>query len=248
MFAERKALVVVRNKILPQIILSLLLICSLVSCADPHDPIVIVEKFLKEPDRIKKMKYVRKEQQTSFILLDSLLHHIPDKYLTIRHAQEFVDDKEIIIDVVVGKIDSIPSLGSLDDVWQIFMFKVDGKYKIDLAATAVPIKNELLREIIKNGDQNPHDLKLLLTSWTIDDPYKTINGDATLMGLIAQCSLDVQFFITNEQLERRFQEIFNTNKDRKPGNHLIVRVRQIDPSEKIFIIDSLVQKGWVSGK
>jgi len=200
----------------------------------------VVEKFLAETNPQNKMQYVR--DSSDYLRnnnISDLLKELPQNYIEIKHSKEIVDDKEIIVEVVIDKI----SVGGkiVDKTKEFFVFNNNGKYKIDLDASFVK-RDTTLERLIRNKISFIKEIRAYVTEFSIRNE-KFISNKKVLMWLDDQKNSE-GYYIVDESLYESIKSIFSKNS----FVHLILKINYLPENDIYIIADSLIQKGWIKNK
>lgn len=200
----------------------------------------VVENFLAETNPQNKMQYVR--DSSDYLRnnnISDLLKELPQNYIEIKHSKEIVDDKEIIVEVVIDKI----SVGGkiVDKTKEFFVFNNNGKYKIDLDASFVK-RDTTLERLIRNKISFIKEIRAYVTEFSIRNE-KFISNKKVLMWLDDQKNSE-GYYIVDESLYESIKSIFSKNS----FVHLILQINYLPENDIYIIADSLIQKGWIKNK
>lgn len=200
----------------------------------------VVENFLAETNPQNKMQYVR--DSSDYLRnnnISDLLKELPQNYIEIKHSKEIVDDKEIIVEVVIDKI----SVGGkiVDKTKEFFVFNNNGKYKIDLDASFVK-RDTTLERLIRNKISFIKEIRAYVTEFSIRNE-KFISNKKVLMWLDDQKNSE-GYYIVDESLYESIKSIFSKNS----FVHLILKINYLPENDIYIIADSLIQKGWIKNK
>lgn len=171
--------------------------------------------------------------------ISDLLKELPQNYIEIKHSKEIVDDKEIIVEVVIDKI----SVGGkiVDKTKEFFVFNNNGKYKIDLDASFVK-RDTTLERLIRNKISFIKEIRAYVTEFSIRNE-KFISNKKVLMLLDDQENSE-RYYIIDESLYENIKSIFSKNN----FVHLILQINYLPENDIYIIADSLIQKGWIKNK
>lgn len=220
-------------------ILFLINIILFAGCQE-DEAVKTVEDFLSEKNPQDKLQYVRgNSDYLKNNSLSGMIEELPQNYIEIKRSEEIVDDKEIIVEVVIDKI----SVGGkiVDKTKEFFVFNNNGKYKIDLDASFVK-RDTTLERLIRNKISFIKEIRAYVTEFSIRNE-KFISNKKVLMWLDDQKNSE-GYYIVDESLYESIKSIFSKNS----FVHLILKINYLPENDIYIIADSLIQKGWIKNK
>lgn len=206
----------------------------------PDNSIEFVRNFLSERELHNKLSYIRegsnylKTHDTS-----SILNEFPAEYLELKRSEEKMDANEEIIEVVLKKV--LVGIKLIDMTQSIFLWKYEGKLKIDLDASLYRDQN-LLDSLLNNDIEFQKEMRVYVTPFTVGENER-INNRRPLMAMIDNSSGE-NLYVLEKSIYNQLREIFSKNK----LAHLIVHVYYRTENEYSIIVDSLIQVGWIKNK
>ena len=205
-----------------------------------NEAVKIVEEFLSEPNSQNKLQFVR--GNSDYLKnngLSELINELPQNYIEIRLSNEKIDDKEIIVEVVLEKVSVGGNL--VDKIQKLFVLKENENHKIDLDASFIKA-DTTLKSMIRNGIGFNKELRVYVTEFSLRNE-KFISDRKVLMWLNDQKNSE-DFYIINENLYKKIKNFFS----KQSFAHLLLKV-SYSPENDIYIVaDSLIQKGWIKNK
>lgn len=205
------------------------------------DPAVeFVKGFLKEKNPDHLLGYVR--EGSDYLKennLDSLLRVLQLEYVDIVRSDYSYNEREIVIEVRLEKI-----LVGSKFVFRSFEFFIDsvkGDYKIDLDASMT--KSQKYNQILdKSKDSVYFEIRARISPsllrWKFEIDKKEVKME------LSDTKANEYLYVWDDRLKQEFDELLKNRK----MIHVILKVRHLFEQIDYWIVDSIVQTGWIKPK
>ena len=218
--------------------LEFLLFLLFVQGCQQSSAVSTVENFLTEGDTLKKLQYIRDDNDS---LYKRVLSELSAKYLYVEESKENLNDNEIIVNVVLDKV--LVGSKTVDKFESLFVLKEKESYKIDLDASFVNKDTTLdLMKTSKVPFSKEVRAYVSPTKLYAEGVDVIVRKQKVLMWLNDQ-KQEKYYCVLNEDLYEELERAFHSY----PFAHVILLV-SYSPEDDVFIADSLLQKGWIKDK